>query len=74
MNNKNILVDLFEKPTKTYKTRENAVKSLEKILGIMFIEHRIRYVIGVTKEGRFFPIVIGTDYINLVHYGVCVAS
>lgn len=39
----------------TYKTREGAVKALEKKLHK--IEDSFRYIIVANEEGRFFPVV-----------------
>jgi hypothetical protein len=64
-------MELFKDINKTYKKRETAVKRAEAI-----IAHRpdSRYVIGSTKDGRYFPIFIGQESFDLVHAGFCVAA
>lgn len=42
-------------PTKTYKTKDNAVKAVEKFE--MYKE--LRYFIMTSDDGRFFPVFVG---------------
>ena len=63
--------ELFKENTQTYATRENAIKKLMKEAGENMQAH---YVIAVNSEGRFFPVVIGSETIDLCHNGICVAS
>ena len=49
-------------PSKTYATRANAIKAVEKVYG----ENRdrwpdadLQYVVMTTAEGRWFPLFIG---------------
>jgi glycyl-tRNA synthetase beta subunit len=46
--------------SKTYKTKENAIKAVEKIITNPALENQ-RYFITQNNEGRFFPVFIGTD-------------
>lgn len=58
-------------PTRSYKTYANAVKAAEKLLGDL--DHRV--IIASTKDGRFFPVCIGTKAIqDGVHFHMCVAA
>ena len=41
----------------TYATQANAIKKIEKVLGEALEEHV--WFIGVTSEGRFYPVVCG---------------
>lgn len=59
----------------TYATPANAVKRIEEVCKQSGIE--FRYIIGVTGEGRFFPVVIprrDEQYLvgTLAHMGICV--
>lgn len=62
--------------SRTYASRENAVKALERALirGGFFVDDRIPYVIAVNEEGRFAPVVVGADFLPLVFQGVTVVS
>jgi hypothetical protein len=42
---------------KTYKTRENAIKAAEKLLGNCVANHRV--LVATNEEGRFFPVAVG---------------
>lgn len=46
------------KPSKTYATRENAVKAVEKVFSTKSSDC-LRYIIMVHIDGRFFPVFIG---------------
>lgn len=60
-------------PSKTYKTKENVYKAVEKCPG--FEDGRqLRFLIMTTEDGRFYPVFIGHDAIGLVHFGFCVAA
>ena len=57
-------------PSKTYATRANAVKAVEKICGendAHFADTDLRYVVMVDDTGRFYPVFFG---INAVGRGV----
>lgn len=52
-------------PTRTYATRENAIKALEtgcKKIGATL--DQIRFVIAVNEAGRFAPVVVGVSAEN----------
>ena len=43
-------------PTKTYASRDNAVKAVERY----FSEHNnLRYIIMKDEEGRYYPVFVG---------------
>lgn len=44
------------KPSKTYASRENAVKAVEKKFGN---SPQLRYVVFTHTDGRFFPVFLG---------------
>ena len=46
-------------PSKTYKTRENALKAVEKFYGEC--EEMLRFMVVQNDEGRFYPIFIGQN-------------
>lgn len=46
-------------PSKTYKTRANAVKAAEKF------QADVRFMVVCTEEGRYYPVFIGHDAIQL---------
>lgn len=52
-------------PTKTYATRENAIKAFEKKCG----GRGVRYMIMIHTDGRFFPVALGEDAVQeMVHF------
>jgi len=52
--------------TKTYATKENAIKAVEQKYAKV---DQLRYFIMPTPEGRFYPIFVGTQAIDLgVHF------
>lgn len=58
------MIVLFEiQPSKTYATRENAVKAVERKFGPRMKldgkEEYVRYFIAQHTDGRFFPVFIG---------------
>jgi len=65
---------ILTNPTKTYKTRQNAVKAIEKKLANYHADTSVNYLVAVTEEGRFFPVVIGTTHVHLIHAGLAVAG
>lgn len=48
------------KPVKTYATKENAIKAVEKYIPVEHLRE-IRYIIMPTEDGRFFPVFIGVE-------------
>jgi len=58
--------------TKTYKTRENAIKAAET--QICSKRPELRFIISINEQGRFFPVFLGTDALPVIHYGFCVAA
>ena len=47
-------------PTKTYATRENAVKAFDK----KFSETGQRYFIMKTEDNRYFPVALGESAVQ----------
>ena len=65
------------KTNRTYKTRVNAVRALDKLIKLRPDYNSIRYVIAVNEEGRYAPIVLTRDSVLiafLIHNGVTVAN
>ena len=73
-----MLSEIFQDLSQTYKTRQNAVRKAEKVINKVNMElPRRSLIIGVTEEGRYFPIVRlrgeSTMYLSyLASNGVCV--
>jgi hypothetical protein len=64
-------------PAKTYATRENAVKAVEKTFAQRMSQggERLDYVVVANAEGRFFPLFLGERAIQGgVHFHFCVAN
>ena len=63
---------------KTYATRENAVKAVQKLCGgnhDHFGSADARYLITITADGRFLPVFIGESAIKAgMHFYFPVAS
>lgn len=56
---------------KTYATRANVIKAVEK----RFADTNARYVIMTTEDGRFFPLFIGNKSIEAgTHHYFCTAN
>lgn len=51
-------------PSKTYKTKENAIKAFESKFGDV---NEIRYFITQNEEGRYFPVCLMGDGTCLQH-------
>ena len=43
-------------PTKTYATRENAIKAVEKAYPG---DQELVYIMGITEDKRYYPIFVG---------------
>jgi hypothetical protein len=52
---------------KTYNTKENAIKAVEKVTFLGHGVENLRYVIHQGKDGRYFPVFIGMECLS---YGV----
>jgi hypothetical protein len=50
--------------TRTYATRENAIKAFEKLFG----DAPIRYLVMQHTDGRFFPVALDPN--TALQYGV----
>lgn len=55
------MLNLFEiEPVKTYKTKANAIKAVEKVYPDAFkFNENVRYIINIHTDGRFYPVFIG---------------
>lgn len=57
--------------TKTYATKANAIKAVEKKYGE---DNALRYFIHQSEDGRFYPIFIGQEALSKqVHFNFHVA-
>ena len=65
-------MELFANVSRTYKTRDNAVKALAKVADMT----KVRWFIVAAPDGRFIPCVhVGNgENMHLVHYGVCIVG
>jgi hypothetical protein len=55
-------------PSRTYATKENAVKAVEKKIPVN-CDPNLRYFIHTDETGRFFPVFVGEVAIqNGVHF------
>jgi hypothetical protein len=63
-------------PAKTYATRENAIKAVEKAFANRQTrDERLDFVVVVNAEGRFFPMFLGERAIQAgMHFHFCVAN
>lgn len=60
------LIDIT--PVKTYKTKENAIKAVDKLYSGHF-GSGLRYFIHIHTDGRFFPVFVGEKALQLgVHF------
>jgi hypothetical protein len=56
-------------PSKTYATRANAIKAVEKAIGHYEYERAQTYFIATHTDGRFFPVFIGERALHgLIHF------
>jgi hypothetical protein len=61
--------------TKTYKTAKNAEKHLVEVLSSTNKTlDDVRYLIAVSPDGRFAPVLVGDEYLVYVHCGVTVVA
>lgn len=69
------MIDLL-RTSRTYKTREGAVKALERAARKAGAETSdgIPGLIAVNPEGRFAPVAVGVKYLCLAHHGVTVVG
>lgn len=59
--------------SKTYATKANAIKAVEKFYG----EHQpnLRYIVYQNDAGRFFPVFLGTEALHaMVHFNFTVVA
>jgi len=54
-------------PSKTYATRENAIKAVEKFYGDREFQLRVMYFVAIHTDGRFFPVFVGE---RALHEGI----
>jgi TPP-dependent pyruvate/acetoin dehydrogenase alpha subunit len=56
-------------PNKTYATRENAIKAVEKKFGTREFERNCWYFVAQHTDGRFFPVFVGERAIQAgIHF------
>lgn len=58
-------------PIKTYKTRENAIKAVEKaeLHDLEWKGQRVRWMILTHSDGRFFPVFLGEPAVQCgIHF------
>lgn len=64
--------------SKTYATRENAVKAAQRVYGANVerpADAELHYVIAATPDGRFYPVFIGERAIRAgVHFNFPVVA
>ena len=58
--------------SKTYATRANAIKALRKATGNEF--DNLRWLIAVSEDGRFVPVIVGAEHTEYCHSGITVVS
>ena len=61
-------------PSKTYKTLANMERAIAHVPEVDHNNDLFRYIVCQTDEGRYYPIFIGRNSIDLSHAGFCVAS
>jgi hypothetical protein len=57
---------------RTYSSRANAVKRLEKVFGDKL--DKARWLIAVKEDGRFVPTVLGHNEVWAAHHGIMVIA
>jgi hypothetical protein len=65
-------------PNKTYATRDNAIKAVQKTFGERVTaenNERLDFVVVANAEGRFFPLFLGERALQAgMHFSFCVAN
>ncbi len=62
-------------PNKTYATRENAIKAVQKKFGDREFDKNCWYFIHTHTDGRFFPVFVGERAIQAgVHFSFNVVA
>lgn len=66
------MANLIElQPVKTYKTRENAIKAVEKVVSAMHPANTKgqTFFIATHTDGRFFPVFVGERAVRaMLHF------
>ena len=68
---------LFDNISPTYATAANAEKKLRKVMGDTIDTNKVRWMIAVNSDGRFFPVVVHDTHhapLVLAHEGICVVG
>ena len=76
MNGYSNVTERFTHPSKTYATRENALKAVNKLIADRdeytekgFTHYHV--IVSITEGGRFFPVVmLGNDYIDATFFAI----
>lgn len=63
-------VQFVPKPRKTYATEAGAKAAVEKLFG----KTSFRYMVVCTAEGRFYPIFIGQEAMQVIFHGFTVVG
>lgn len=60
---------------RTYLTRKGAVTALTNVLtrGGLTLEQE-RWLVAVKEDGRFVPVLVGTKYIQFMHFGIMIVG
>ena len=63
---------LFNDTVKSYKTEENAIKAVTRKNPELLDKYR--WLVSVNSEGRYTVVFIGTDTLDIMHAGFCIAA
>lgn len=63
-------IEFVPQPRKTYATAASAKAAVEKAVG----GQSFRYMIVCTPEGRFYPIFIGQEALQVIYRGFTVVG
>ena len=60
---------------RTYATVANAQKALDQALAKASTNRdAVRWLIAVSPDGRFAPVLVGAEYIGFIHVGLTVVG
>lgn len=60
-------------PSRTYATRENAIKAVNRVYSPE--DRELRYIIVANEHGRWYPVFLGTYAVQCgAHFHFCVVS
>ena len=61
-------------PTKTYKTMTTMLRAIAHVPEVDKNNELFRYMVCQTAEGRYYPVFIGRNSMDLCHAGFCVVG